>query len=110
MTGSEADLPTLAVHLRQMLAALDAERQALAAFDLEALLAVTGEKLELCALLEADLRNPAEGEAMALLDAAKRQNEINRKVRNLLAANVAARLDRLSPSAGLYALRTRHTG
>lgn len=109
MSRQEGDLPTLLELLRQMLAALDAERQALAAVDLEALIAVTGDKRELCTMLEANIRTAVGGEAMALLESAKRQNEINRKVRNLLAANVEARLDRLSPSAGLYTARTRRT-
>ena len=34
--------------------------------------------------------------------AARRLNEVNRQVRNLLAANVAARLDALTRSPGLY--------
>jgi hypothetical protein len=37
-----------------------------------------------------------------LLDAARRLNEVNRQVRNLIAANVAARLDALTGSPALY--------
>ncbi|MCB2065032.1 MAG: flagellar protein FlgN [Erythrobacter sp.] len=96
-----ADKPMTA-QLRQMLAVLDAERQALAALDLGALLASTAEKQALCAVLEAQAQPPVDAECAAMLEAARRQNEINRKVRNLLAANVAARLDRLTLSPGLY--------
>lgn len=37
-----------------------------------------------------------------MLDAARRLNEVNRQVRNLIAANVAARLDALTGSPALY--------
>ena len=41
-------------------------------------------------------------ECRGLMDAARRLNEVNRQVRNLIAANVAARLDALTGSPALY--------
>lgn len=92
----------LAASLRQMVAALDAERQALAAMNIDALVLATGDKQRLCADLEGHAANDVDGECRGLLEAARHQNEVNRKVRNLLAANVAARLDALTSSPGLY--------
>lgn len=92
----------LAEHLRQMLAALDGERQALAALDVDALLLCAADKHGLSGALEAASPAQIDGECRTLLEAARHQNEVNRKVRNLLAANVAARLDALTRSPGLY--------
>ena len=92
----------LAAHLRQMVAALDAERQALAAMDIDALLLASQDKLALCGVLEGQDPATITAECRSLLEAARHQNEVNRKVRNLLAANVAARLDALTSSPGLY--------
>lgn len=102
----------LAGALRQMLAVLESERQALAALDIDALSLATHGKHHLCATLE-----PADGamldqECRGLAEAARAANEINRKVRNLLAANIAARLDGLTGSARLYRsplTSSRHT-
>lgn len=93
---------TMAAELRLMLAALDAERQALAAMDIDALLLSAADKHGLCSLLAAATPPQIDGECRTLLEAARHQNEVNRKVRNLLAANVAARLDALTKSPGLY--------
>ena len=41
-------------------------------------------------------------ECRGLLDAARRLNEVNRQVRNLIAANVSARLDALTGAPALY--------
>lgn len=100
-----SDDSRLAFDLRRMLAALDAERQALAVLDLDALLVATLTKQEVCTSLEAMVECAASGECRTMLESAKRQNEINRKVRNLLAANLAARLDNLCQRPGLYHLR-----
>ena len=92
--------------LRQMIAVLQAERQALAGLDLDAIVGCSQDKVALCGTL--DDRSPfAEGfaldeECRSLLDAARRLNEVNRQVRNLIAANVAARLDALTGSPALY--------
>ena len=92
--------------LRQMIAVLQAERQALAGLDLDALMGTAQDKSRLCGTL--DTHSPflsahgIDDECRGLLDAARRLNEVNRQVRNLIAANVAARLDALTGSPALY--------
>jgi len=85
-----------------MLAVLDTERQALAAMDVDALVLSAQGKHGLCGELAADQSPAIDPECRSLLEAARHQNEVNRKVRNLLAANVAARLDALTRNPGLY--------
>ena len=99
----------LAKALRQMLAVLESERQALAALDLDAITLVTTDKDDLCGVitLHDAAQNTAgqpemDEECRGLLMAAKQKNETNRRIRNLLAANVSARLETLSGSTGLY--------
>ena len=98
MTGNPAPA------LRQMLAVLDSEREALAALDLDAIVLATTDKDALCSAFSpsTDAPEPLDDEARALLLAAKQKNETNRRIRNLLAANVAARLEALSGKPGLY--------
>jgi hypothetical protein len=43
-----------------------------------------------------------DAECLGLLDAARRLNEVNRQVRNLIAANVSSRLDMLTGAPALY--------
>lgn len=81
--------------LRQMIAALEAERQALAACDLEALVAATHDKQAVCTRLAPATALPDDAECRALAQSARSLNEINRRVRNLLAAQVATRIDAL---------------
>ena len=100
MTGT-ANAP-LADHLRQMLAVLETERQALAAMDVDALMLSANGKHSLLGELEQHGADAVDAECRALLEAARHQNEVNRKVRNLLAANVAQRLDMLTRNPGLY--------
>ena len=93
-------------NLRQMIAVLQAERQALAGLDLDAIMGCAHDKIALCGTI--DHAGPfADGAALgeectALLDAARRLNEVNRQVRNLIAAHVAARLDALTGAPALY--------
>lgn len=89
-------------HLRQMIAALEAERQALAALDIEALVAATRTKQDLCTRLEPVSGLPDESECRALAESARAMNEMNRRVRNLLAAQVASRIDALSERNQTY--------
>ncbi len=89
--------------LRQMLALLEGERQALAALDLERILVCADGKLDLCDRIEQQAQRLLDEETRSLLDAVKRLNEINRKMRNLIAANVEARLGALTGKVGLYA-------
>lgn len=88
--------------LRQMLAVLAAERQALAGFDIDAISACTLNKQELCGRIDAIAHAGSDEECRGLTDAARRLNEVNRQIRNLVAANVTARLDALSGTAALY--------
>lgn len=100
--STETPVDTLADTLRQMLAALENERQSLAALDIDALVLSAHDKHGLCNALEGTRPEAIDPECRSLLEAARHQNEVNRKVRNLLAANVAARLDALTSAPGLY--------
>lgn len=92
--------------LRQMLAVLEQERQALAGLDLDAIVGATRDKDRLCGTLEGfgDVSaEPAlDDECRSMLDAARRLNEVNRQVRNIIAANVSRRLNALTGSPQLY--------
>jgi len=88
--------------LRQMLALLEGERQALAALDLDRILTCADGKVELCEAIEGSAHGALDEECRGLLDAVQRLNEINRKIRNLIAANVEARLGSLTGRVGLY--------
>lgn len=88
--------------LRQMVAVLEGERQALAALDLEAIAGAAADKQALCERLEQRDGSGLDAECRGLLDAARRLNEVNRQVRNLLAANLSARLDALTGAAPVY--------
>ena len=92
--------------LRQMLAVLEEERQALAALDLDAIAGTTRVKQEACDAIEAANDDGPEGEldpeCRGLLEAARHANETNRRIRNLLAANIAARLEAMSGRAATY--------
>jgi hypothetical protein len=92
----------LSESLRQMVAVLQAERQALAGFDLEGILGCAADKRELCGRIDAAAFVAIDEDCRALLDAARRMNEVNRQVRNLIAANVSARLDALTGAGVLY--------
>ena len=94
--------PTLRETLRQMLAVLDAERQALAGLDLDAIIGAANDKTKLCGTLDGADGALLDEECRALLEAARRQNEVNRQIRNLVAANVSARLDALTGGSQLY--------
>src|SRR5690606_36181607 len=98
MTGQNAFRETL----RQMLAVLQAERQALAELDLDAILGASNEKQHLCDRLDSPTVIEVDEECRGMLDAARRLNEVNRQVRNLIAANVSARLDSLTGAPPLY--------
>jgi hypothetical protein len=88
--------------LRQMIAVLEAERQALAGLDLDAILCTATDKQQLCGTLDQAGAVEVDDECRGLLEAAKRMNEVNRQVRNLLAANVSARLETLTGQAPVY--------
>jgi len=88
--------------LRQMVAVLQNERQALAGFDLDGILGLANEKQALCATLGDADDAAIDEECRGLLDSARRLNEVNRQIRNLIAANVSARLDVLTGSPAVY--------
>lgn len=94
--------------LRQMLALLEGERQALAALDIERIMTCADGKMNLCERLETITGGDLDEEGISLLDAAKRLNEINRRLRNLIATNVQSRLRMLGGSQATY--RSAKTG
>lgn len=91
--------------LVQMLAVLQSERQALAGLDIDAIAGTAADKTQLCGTLAFTGAEEIDDECRGMLDAARRLNEVNRQLRNLIAANVSARLDALTGSPALY--RTR---
>jgi hypothetical protein len=95
-----APTATMAGNLRQMIAVLEAERQALAGLDPEALDSATLAKEQLCLALAPSGSDALDDECRALALTAQHLNEVNRRVRNLLAANVAARLEMLGKGCG----------
>lgn len=88
--------------LRQMLAVLETERQALAGLDLDSIMAAAADKQALCGRMEGTGEFELDEECRGLIDAAKRLNEVNRQVRNLIAANVSSRLEALAGTPALY--------
>ena len=95
-------MSTLRETLGQMLAVLQAERQALAGLDLDGIVGAASDKTALCGTLDQSGVLELDAECRGMLDAARRLNEVNRQVRNLIAANVAARLDALTGAPSLY--------
>lgn len=85
----------LAANLRQMIAVLERERQALAALDADDLICAARAKEALCDELAMIGAQALDGETRGLAETARQLNEVNRRVRNLLAANVAARIEAL---------------
>lgn len=97
--------------LRQMLALLEGERQALAALDIDRIVTCTSGKTDLCERLEALAGPHLDEECVGLLEAAKRLNEVNRRLRNLIATNVQSRLEMLGGARGFHKPATgRHGG
>lgn len=97
--GKEAQLRET---LRHMLAVLEAERQALAGLDLDAIVGTTRDKDRLCAILDGSTPVELDEECRSLLETARRLNAVNRQVRNIIAANVATRLNILTGTPRLY--------
>lgn len=94
--------------LRQMLAVLQAERQALAGLELEGILGAAADKRALCGRIDRSGVLSVDDECRGMLDAARRLNEVNRQLRNLIAANVSARLDALTGAPQLYRITPGH--
>ncbi|MCT2398146.1 flagellar protein FlgN [Novosphingobium mangrovi (ex Huang et al. 2023)] len=95
--------------LRQMLAVLEEERQALAGLDLDAIVGATNNKNHLCGTLDSVDPATLDEECLGLVDAARRLNEVNRQVRNIVAANVSRRLDALTGGPQLYRASAGYT-
>lgn len=89
-------------HLKQMVALLEGERQALAALDLERIMTCAQGKGDLCDQLAKFTSEQLDEECLGLLDSAKRLNAINRKLRNLIADNVQSRLSMLTGGNASY--------
>ena len=94
-----ADLPAT---LRQMIAALEKERQALATLDADGLFEAAREKSALCDALGPAMSAQLDHETRPLAETAQQLNDVNRRVRNLLAANVASRLEALGTPRAAY--------
>lgn len=92
----------LAQSLRQMVAVLQDERQALAGMDMDGIMAASVDKNRLCGRIDGGQVSAIDEECRGLLETARRLNEVNRQVRNLIAANVAARLEAIVGSPALY--------
>lgn len=89
-------------NLRQMIAVLEDERQALATLDADELWDTTHRKDALCDLLAPVGATDLNPEARDLVETARALNDVNRRVRNLLSANVAARLEALGGTSASY--------
>lgn len=94
--------------LRQMVAVLEGERQALAGLDLDAIVGATNDKDRLCDTLGSVGTGEIDEECRSLLETAKRLNEVNRQVRNIIAANVTTRLNALVGSPQVYSAAPRY--
>lgn len=92
---------------RQIVAVLEEERRALAGLDRDAILACAGEKHRLCETLDAHTPSAIGDELRELLVTARRLNDANGRLRNLVAGKVGARLTALSGRAGLYRVQGR---
>ena len=103
MTAKQETLATL----QQMLALLQGERQALAALDLDRIVTCTSGKMDLFVKLEAVEKASLDEECLGVLDAVRRLNEINRRLRNLIASNVQNRLGALTGNNAPYAALPR---
>ena len=94
-----AELPEI---LRQMIAALETERQALASLDADGLFEAARDKEALCEALLPVAPDTLDAQTRPLVQPAQRLNDVNRRVRNLLAANVASRLEALGAPRAAY--------
>ena len=96
----------LGTRLRQMIAALEEERQALAVLDADALFEAARIKEGLCEALAAFDGRTLDPPTRELAMTARELNEVNRRVRNLLAAHVSTRLEALGGAGHAYALQS----
>lgn len=97
--ASARDLPG---NLRQMIAVLEQERQALATLDADELFEASHQKQTLCDAMQPFGEDALDPQTRDLAKTAQALNDVNRRVRNLLAANVSARLEALGSSQHTY--------
>ena len=90
-----------------MVDVLQDERQALAGLDLDGIIGAAWTKSDLCDRLDGTPGDAVDDECRGLLAAARQLNEVNRQLRNLIAANVSARLEALTGQRALYAPHAR---
>ncbi len=103
--GPDSDSKTgsdLTGNLRQMIAVLERERQALATLNADELFEASDRKQALCNTLRPFGADALDLQSRELAKTAQALNDINRRVRNLLAANVSARLEALGSSQHTY--------
>jgi hypothetical protein len=105
MKKNKGPAATLRDTLHQMVAVLQSERAALAGLDLDAIMGCAYDKYELCGRLDAAQGEAIDEECRGLLDSARRLNEVNRQLRNLIAANIAAKIEALTGAPSLYRAR-----
>ncbi len=104
-----ADPQPLIENVRQLLAVLEGERQALATLDLDRILLCADTKQTMCAQLSDHSGSDLDEECLGLLSAIKQLNALNRRMRNTIAANIEGRLTRLTGvKASTYATRVNH--
>ncbi|MEM7690066.1 MAG: flagellar protein FlgN [Pseudomonadota bacterium] len=101
-TSAHAVKAPLPATLRQMIAVLEDERQALATLDADGLFEAARDKGALCDTLALVNTDALDAETRPLVETAQRLNDVNRRVRNLLAANVASRLEALGAPRVAY--------
>ncbi len=88
--------------LRQLIAVLDKERQAIAGLELDDITIAAQTKLAVCGAIEKISSDDIDDEIQAMILSARDMNETNRQIRNLVANNIDARIKTLTGSSGLY--------
>lgn len=95
--------------LRQMIAVLQSERQALAELDIDSIMGTASEKSVICGRLGTAESADLDEECRGMIETARHLNEVNRQVRNLVAANVSSRLNALTGSPALYSAKPTYS-
>lgn len=95
---------------RQIVAVLEEERRALAGLDRDGILACATAKAQLCDTLDAHAPSTISAELRDLLLTARRLNDANGRLRNLVAGKISTRLTALSGRPGLYRVQGRSPG
>ena len=109
-TSVEPHGSDLTGNLRQMIAVLEQERQALATLDADELFEASHRKQALCDMMQPFGADALDPQARDLAKTAQTLNDVNRRVRNLLAANVSARLEALGSSQHTYSAALTNAG